>query len=280
MQLKTQLSPNRVKDKLTEAIYSPPTISSKHFRDSIQVTVVQTGREAKDPARQVYSPVNRRSKTLQEQLDSLKSQNLPLDKSSLKVAPDNGFFQYYLQKASSKRYGGGSRSNQNSGQLTHQGMTHEGRKHTPTSKVLLKSAEPQFQFWSKARMQIQRFKPKLQGQQERVWRSNSRSHSRSQSRLHSASASGQRFMAQIDSQVTDIQYANYLAKVAILNQKKEFLDQFRAQLPADKLHAVMQQIKAEAAEVQKLEDELFRPTPSPAKQPQAMASSTNPLPFY
>lgn len=89
-------------------------------------------------------------------------------------------------------------------------------------------------------MQIQRFKPKLQGQQERVWRSNSRSHSRSQSRLQSASASGQRFMAQIDSQVTDIQYANYLAKVAILNQKKEFLDQFRAQLPVDKLHVVMQ----------------------------------------
>lgn len=51
MQLKTQLSPNRVKDKLTEAIYSPLTISSKHFKDSIQVTVVQTGREPKDPAR-------------------------------------------------------------------------------------------------------------------------------------------------------------------------------------------------------------------------------------
>lgn len=55
-----------------------------------------------------------------------------------------------------------------------------------------------------------------------------------------------------------MQYNQYLSRVGILNQKKEFLRAFRGQLPIKQKLKLVQKIKQQSKEIQELEAELFK----------------------
>ena len=58
--------------------------------------------------------------------------------------------------------------------------------------------------------------------------------------------------------MTDMQYNQYLSRVGILNQKKEFLRAFRGQLPIKQKLKLVQKIKQQSKEIQELEAEIFK----------------------
>ena len=60
--------------------------------------------------------------------------------------------------------------------------------------------------------------------------------------------------------MSELQYAAYLGKVNILNQKKEFLRSFRRQLQTKQKYKMVAQIKALTEEVNAIEAQLFKPS--------------------
>lgn len=62
----------------------------------------------------------------------MKTRQMSLDKTSIRDAPDNGFFQYYLQKSGTKKYGGHKR-----------GFSERGGETRPADTTMaLKAADP------------------------------------------------------------------------------------------------------------------------------------------
>ena len=158
---------------------------------------------------------------------------MSLDKTSLREAPHNGLFQYYLRQSSSK-----------------------AALKKVKKQVAAAGTDPQFEFWRQATKQIQKSQPTCKWTKEKPWRDNSRSTSRPKS-ASSANLQARRFLKKIKSQMSGTQYETYLGKVKVLNQKKDFLHKFRTQLSLAEKRKLVQQIKDETSHLCEMEAGLF-----------------------
>ena len=189
---------------------------------------------------------------------------MSLDKTSLTQVPQNGIFEYYLHRAqSSKSLRGPGHKN-----TAVRGIIPEEKDEEHVSpqvrQMQLKAADPQFQFWRMAAREIQKHRPTSRGQKSKPWRDNSKPvstvHQKASllSPVAPQAMQGEHVQA-IQNQVSELQYAAYLGKVNILNQKKEFLKQFRASLQTRQKYKLVAQIRQLSSEIGQIEAHLFKP---------------------
>ena len=123
-------------------------------------------------------------------------------KAILKDAPQNGLFEYYLHKS------------------------------TPKATSKKASVMPQFEFWREATRQITKAKPVSKGSTEKPWRGNTKLDAARPTSATNTRKSKTARVASLQKSTKEVQYQQYLAKVHILNQKKEFLQAFDEEMTA------------------------------------------------